>query len=91
MTTAERLTATHDWLLACTAKGPETVVQMLEDLRIARANGIPWEGVPDDGISLQELLCKLEADGRARREGSYWRWKEGRQKSPGERQASLFG
>lgn len=93
MTPAERLTALHTWLLACTSRGPEPVTQMCHDLKTARANGIAWEGVPEDGITMQEMLVKLEADGRAVRNepgGTLWRWAPGRVKEAVEKQASLF-
>jgi hypothetical protein len=88
-----RLDALHAWLLACTSRGPEPVTQMVDDLKTARANGIAWDGVPGDGITMQELLVNLEADGRAVRNepgGTLWRWAPGRAKEAVEKQASLF-
>lgn len=93
LTLAERLDALHKWLYACTRRGPEPVTQMCHDLKTARANGIPWEGVPEDGITMQEMLCKLEADGRAVRNepgGTLWRWAEGKERPPIETQKGLF-
>lgn len=93
LTLAERLNALHGWLWACTKDGPETVCSMVDDLKTARANGIPWPGVADDGITMQQHLERLADDGLATRNepgGSLWRWAEGKAKAAVTRQPGLF-
>lgn len=78
--------AFHLWLFDATKHGPLTVVQIVGDVGVMRANGCDITGLPTDGITCQQWLAKLAEQGRAKRlngksepdaAGSYWRWAEG--------------
>jgi hypothetical protein len=83
------LDSLHLWLFGATRYDPVTVVELMEELEELRRGPHPetWDDLPTDGISAQELLLKLEAEGRAVRDGTFWRWAEGRKEA---KQASLF-
>lgn len=89
------LDALHDWL---SRYGRATVIDMMRDLNgdgdepgLRKLNPGKYDDLPDNGITCQQWLERLEADGRAVRDGSFWRWAPGREKSPAEKQGSLFG
>ena len=90
---SEKLDALHNWLYSLSRDDRGvTVVEIMDELhslRLAKPDG--YGDLPADGISCQQLLERLEADGRATRNGSFWRWAPGREKSPVEKQGSLFG
>jgi hypothetical protein len=84
-----KLDSLHLWLLGATRYDPVTVVELMQELQELRRGPQPetWDDLPKDGISMQQALEKLEAEGRAVRDGTFWRWAEGRKEA---KQASLF-
>ncbi len=86
MTLDERLDRLHAWIASL---GAFTVRELVGELITLRkhSGAEQYAGLPEDGISCQELLERLEKQGRAKREGTIWRWQEGR-KEP--KQANLF-
>ncbi len=87
----------HQWLRdACISeRGPVTVIGMMEELAGLRRGPEPerYADLPTDGISLHQMLEKLEAAGMAKRDGSWWMWVEKAEAKPKEqpaKQGALF-
>lgn len=95
MTTAERLDRLHEWLQHASKGEAVTVVQLMKELGVLRRGPTPevYADLPADGISMQFDLERLLIDGRARRDGSGWRYAAGRPRVEPvkEVQGSLFG
>jgi hypothetical protein len=86
MTTDGKLNRLHTWIHTCGTFTVRELVTELDGLR-KYGDGKLYEGLPTNGIEAQELLLKLEAEGRAVRDGTFWRWAEGRKEA---KQAVLF-
>ncbi len=88
------LDALHNWLFdRCKSEGRANVIDMMNELAgLRRANPTAYGDLPQDGITMQQWLERLERDGRAVRDGSWWRYSEGRPVvvKPVEKQSSLF-
>lgn len=90
------LESLHNWLFdKCRNEGRANVIDMMAELAGLRKGPYPklYDDLPFDGITMQERLERLEREGKAARDGSWWRWAEGKPvvvKSK-EKQWSLFG
>lgn len=87
------LQSLHDWLYgACRCGDAVTVLDLMAELTELRRGPQPetWNDLPQDGITMQQALERLEAEGKATREGSYWRWAPGKAKAAAETQRGLF-
>lgn len=85
------LAAFHEFLRGLSKGKGTTVVEIMEDVRIMAMNKVSTDGLPTNGIECQEWLTRLESQGRAVRDGSFWRWVEGKAVvSPSPAQRELF-
>lgn len=92
--TIDQLAAFHEWLYDQTKREPLTVVELMHVVKHA-----PTKDAPDNGITMQQWLCRLSESGRAVRlnasgtpdvNGGWWKWAEGC-KAVKVEQRSLFG
>jgi hypothetical protein len=89
------LDALHNWLFdCCKSGGRANVIDMMAELAGLRRGPDPklYDDLPFDGITMQERLERLEREGKSVRDGSWWRWAEGKPvvAKPVEKQSSLF-
>ena len=85
-------TTFHEWLFHATKCGAISVLDIMDDVR-CYGEALP-AFMPTNGIVCQEMLERLERDGKARREpgGTVWKWGEGKPVlvKVVEKQSSLF-
>jgi hypothetical protein len=85
------LTEFHLWLFDKCRRSPTTVLDIMEDVADYGEHLPSW--MPTNGIVCQEMLEKLEKQGMAKRDGSWWMWTEKPEpvvEKPKESQRSLF-
>lgn len=90
------LESLHAWLFdQCKSGGRANVIDMMSELAGLRRGPNPksYDDLPFDGITMQEWLERLEREGKAVRDGSWWRWADGKPVvvKAKESQGSLFG
>ena len=66
----------HEFLFNSTKRGPMTVLEIMDDLRVMTLNKCDMSGLPTNGIQCQEMLERLLIAGKATRNGSQWKWAE---------------
>lgn len=82
----------HDWLFHKCRRGPTNVLDIMDDVKDYGEHLPDW--MPNNGISCQEMLERLERLGMAKRNGSWWMWAEKPEQvvvKAKETQGSLFG
>ena len=84
-------TTFHEWLFHATKHGSVSVIDIMDDVA-DYGERLP-AFMPNNGITCQEMLERLELKGMAKRNeprGSLWRWCEAKAKEPEARQAEVF-